>query len=148
MPYEVVVVAFTSVGKGAENIRTIFFSAELTPSKAPENVTFEQIDATTLNISWTPLTLFEAQGFPEYTVNLAAIMDADSRRKRQSNGDFSMTTNNSFVVFDDLSENTDYSVEVGVRTGDESTLVEASPINGIISIHIHIHIIDVYMVHD
>ena len=112
--------AFTSVGKGAENIRTIFFSEELTPMKAPENVTFEQIDATTLNISWTPLTLSEARGFPEYTVNLAAIMDADSRRKRQSNGYLSMTTNNSFVVFDNLSENTDYSVEVEVRTDNGS----------------------------
>ena len=115
-----VVVAFTSVGKGAENNRTIFFSAELTPLEAPMNVTFEQIDATTLNISWIPLTLFKARGFPEYTVNLAAIMDADSRRKRQSNSDLSMTTNNSFVVFDNLSENTDYSVEVEVRTDNGS----------------------------
>ena len=126
--------AFTSAGKGEENDRTVFFSEELVPSMAPENVTFKQIDATTLNISWIPLTLFEARGFPEYTVNLATIMDTNSRRKRQSSPDFSMTTNNTFVVFDGLSRNTDYSVEVGVRTGvrtgSGSILVEANPING------------------
>ena len=128
-----VVVAFTSVGKGEENSRIIFFSDELAPSKAPENVTFEQLNATSLNITWTPLTLFEARGFPEYTVNLAVIMDVSSRRKRQSNP-LSITTNNSFAVFTDLSENTDYSVGVGVRTGvrtgNESILLEANRTNG------------------
>ena len=60
VPYEVVVVAFTSVGKGVENDYTIFFSEELTPTKSPENVVFNQLNSTALNITWTPLTLFEA----------------------------------------------------------------------------------------
>ena len=116
VPYEVVVVAFTSVGRGEENDRITFFSEELEPSKAPENVTSTQLNETALNITWIPLTLEEARGFPEYRVSLAT-RDASSRRKRQSNPDLTITTNNSFAVFTDLSVNTDYSAVVGVRTG-------------------------------
>ena len=68
VPYEVVVVAFTSAGKGTENDYIIFFSEELAPTKSPENVVFQQINSTALNITWTPLTLFEARGFPIYRV--------------------------------------------------------------------------------
>ena len=124
--------AFTSVGKGAENNHTIFFSEELPPTKSPENVIFIRLNSTSLNISWTPLTLFEARGFPEYRVALATV-DTDSRRRRQSNLDFIVTTN-SFVVFTDLNENIDYSVVVGVRTGmrtgNISEFIEGIPING------------------
>ena len=132
VPYEVVVVAFTSAGKGAENDYVIFFSEELTPTKSPENVVFNQLNSTALNITWTPLTLFEARGFPEYRVVLTT--DTDSRRKRQSNSVSTITTN-SFAIFTDLNENTDYSVVVGVRTGVSmgnvtSGFVESSPING------------------
>ena len=132
VPYEVLVVAFTSVGKGAENDYIIFFSEELTPTKSPENVVFNQLNSTALNITWTPLTLFEARGFPEYRVVLTT--DTDSRRKRQSNSVSTITTN-SFAIFTDLNENTDYSVVVGVRTGVSmgnvtSGFLESSPING------------------
>ena len=127
VPYEVVVVAFTSVGKGAENDYIIFFSEELTPTKSPENVVFNQLNSTALNITWTPLTLFEARGFPEYRVVLTAT-DTNSHRKRQSNS-VSIITTNSFAIFTDLNENTDYSVVVGVRTGNMSIFVEGSPID-------------------
>ena len=62
-----VVVAYTNVGKGTEN-DYITFSKELQPTKSPENVNSKQLNLTSLNITWTPLTLFEAQGFPEYRV--------------------------------------------------------------------------------
>ena len=132
VPYEVVVVAFTHVGKGAENDYITFFSEELTPAKSPENVVFNQSNSTSLNITWTPLILFEARGFPEYRVVLTT--DTNSHRKRQSNSISTITTNN-FAIFTDLNENTDYSVVVGVRTGVSmvnatSRFVESSPING------------------
>ena len=134
VPYEMVVVAFTSAGKGTENDYITFFIEELTPTKSPENVMFQQINLTALNITWTPLTLFEAQGFPEYRVVL--VTDTSSRRKRQSDS-VSIITTNSFAVFIDLNENADYSVVVGVRTGMNmsnatSEFLEASPINGTI----------------
>ena len=127
VPYEVVVVAFTSAGKGAENDYIIFFSEELTPTKSPENVVFIQLNSTALNITWTPLTLFEARGFPEYRVVLTT--DTNSRRKRQSNS-VSIITTNSFAIFTDLNENTDYSVVVGVKTGNISEFVEGNLMNG------------------
>ena len=132
VPYEVVVVAFTSVGKGAENDYITFFSEELIPAKSPENVVFNQSNSTSLNITWTPLTLFEARGFPEYRVVLTT--DTNIHRKRQSNSISTITTNN-FAIFTDLNENTDYSVVVGVRTGVSmvnatSRFIESSPING------------------
>ena len=130
VPYEVVVVAFTSAGKGAENDYVIFFSEELSPTKSPENVVFQQINSTTLNITWTPLTLFEARGFPIYRVVLTT--DANNRRKRQSDS-ISVITTNSFAIITDLNENTDYSVAVGVTTVNSSEFVEGSPVNGILT---------------
>ena len=127
VPYEVVVVAFTSVGKGAENDYITFFSEELTPTKSPENVVFKQLNSTALNITWTPLTLFEARGFPEYRVVLT--IDTNSRRKRQSDP-VAIITTNSFAIFTDLNENTDYSVMVGVRAGNTYEFVDGSLMNG------------------
>ena len=129
VPYEVVVVAFTSAGKGAENNYITFFSEELTPTRSPGIAVFEQLNSTALNISWTPLTLFEARGFPQYRVVLTT-MDTNSRRKRQSSS-VSIITTNSFAIFTDLNENADYSAVVGVSTGNiTSEFVEATPING------------------
>ena len=88
---------------------------------------FNQLNSTALNITWTPLTLFETRGFPEYRVVLTAT-DTNSHRKRQSNS-VSIITTNSFAIFTDLNENTDYSVVVGVRTGNMSIFVEGSPID-------------------
>ena len=88
----------------------------------------KQLNLTALNITWIPLTLFEARGFPEYRVVLS-ITDGNNRRKRQSISD-SINATNSFAVFTGLNENVDYSVVVGVRTGNISSFVEGNPING------------------
>ena len=129
VPYEVVVVAFTSVGKGVENDYMVFFSEELSPTKPPDNVVSMLLNSTSLNITWTPLTLFEARGFSEYRVVLTQL-DTNSRRKRQSDTD-SIITTNSFATFTDLNENAEYSVQVEVRTGgNESEFVEGNSVNG------------------
>ena len=128
IPYEVVVVAFTSVGKGAKNNYKLFFSEELVPTKSPENIVSRPLNVTALNITWIPLTLFEARGFPEYRAVLTTI-NGNGRKKRQSISDFIITTN-SFAVFTGLNENVDYSVVVGVRTGNTTLFVEGNPING------------------
>ena len=132
VPYEVIVVAFTGAGKGAENDRKIFFVEELAPTKPPEDVDSKQLSSTSLNITWTLLTLFEARGFPEYRVVLTP-KNINRRRKRQSDADsvHTMMTENGFAVFTGLRENTDYTVVVGVRTGNMSEFLEADPIEGI-----------------
>ena len=131
VPYEVIVVAFTSAGKGEENDRKVFFTEELSPTKPPGDVDTKQLNLTSFNVTWTPLTLFEARGFPGYRV-VFTTKDGDSRRRRQSNADsvHIMMTGNGFAVFTDLRENTDYSVTVGVRTGNMSEFFEGDSIDG------------------
>ena len=63
-PYQVRVVAFTSVGMGVLGDYVVFFSEELTPTKPPKNVQANWLNSTATNVTWTPLNLFEAQGFP------------------------------------------------------------------------------------
>ena len=129
-----VVVALICTGKEEEN-RTVFFSQELSPTKSPDNVEFNQLNSTALNITWMPLTLFEAQGFPEYEVVLTPV--TNRRGKRQSDP-ITIITSNSFAVFSDLEENRDYSAVVGVRTGTNmmtgtnnmQEFIEASPVVG------------------
>ena len=123
-----VVVAFTSAGKGLENDYTIFFTKEFAPTKSPENVAFKQLNSTALNVTWTPLTLFEARGFPEYRVVLTTV-DINSQRKRQSDS-FEIITSNSFAIFTGLNENTVYSTMVGVRTDNSTEYVNSNSING------------------
>ena len=124
-----VVVALTCTGQGEENNDAIFFSEELAPTKQPEDIEFQQLNATALNVTWRPLTLFEAQGFPQYRVIL--MINTSNRRKRQSDS-ITIDTNNSFAVITDLNENTDYSAVVGVRTGANTMqeFLEASPVVG------------------
>jgi len=125
----VVVVAFTSVGKGEEDDDKIFFTEELLPTKPPGDVDFKQLSSFSFNISWTPLTLFEARGFPIYRAILVPVEpDINSRRRRQSNpNNKNIITNDNYAVFTDLRENTDYSVVVGVTTGNNS-FIEGEPI--------------------
>ena len=120
--------AFTSAGKGLENEYTVFFTKEFAPTKSPENVAFKQLNSTALNITWTPLTLFEARGFPEYRVVLTTV-DTNSKRKRQSNS-FQIITNNSFAIFTNLNENTVYSTIIGVTTGNSTEYVNSKSTNG------------------
>ena len=130
-----VVVALTCTGKGEENDRMVFFSEELPPNKSPEDVEHKQLNSTALNVTWTPLTLIEAQGFPQYRVVLTSV--AKRRRKRQSDP-ISIVTSDSFAVFSGLEENRDYSAVVGVRTGTNmmtgtdtmQEFIEASPVVG------------------
>ena len=51
--YQVVVVAYTSVRRGAENDSHVFFSKELSPTKSPDNVDFDPLTVTSVNITWT-----------------------------------------------------------------------------------------------
>ena len=126
-PYQVRVVAFTSVGMGALGDYVVFFSQELIPTKPPENVTVIYISGTSINVTWTPLSLFEAQGFPQYKVTI--LPTTESRQRRQSDP-ISVITTNSYAVFEDLDSNTKYSVEVGVTNSVTDTVVNSKPVEG------------------
>jgi len=117
-PYQVRVVAYNRVGLGVLGDYKVFFSEELAPTKAPENIQIKHLNATSVNVTWTPLTLFEAQGFPKYIVSLSPL-NSEGRRRKQTNP--TIVTSNSYAVFTNL--DTSYSVSVSVSTGDGSNSV-------------------------
>jgi len=129
VPYQVVVVAFSNAGRGAVNNFTVFFSQELTPIKTPENVDFIRLSVTSVNITWTPLTLFEARGFPEYNVTLKPF-STSSRNRRDFILIPPVITNNSFAIFVNLDSNNVYVVIIGVRTGASNQFNFADPNTG------------------
>jgi len=112
----VIVAAFTSAGRGKETYRYVFFSEEQTPIRAPENVKLER-SGTSVSVSWDPLSLFEARGFPVYTITLVPS-SGNSRVTRQSNdGTIRVTTNESYIVVGGLDPKVEYEVTVAVGTG-------------------------------
>ena len=118
VPYEVVVVAFTSAGRGEENVRVIFFVIELPPT-VPVNastVVIMQLSDTSLNITWKGLTLVEARGFPEYNITIILLVTNNSRKRQSPSNVISMITNNTFAVFEDLVSGGNYSPVIGVRS--------------------------------
>ena len=128
VPYQVVVVAFTSAGKGAKSDFETFFSQELNPTKVPADVNIARLDLATINVTWSPLTLVEAQGFPNYRVTLMPL-SSNNRNKRQMNI-ITMETNNTYVVFHNLVSTMAYSAVVGVRTGSSDMFMNAGPVAG------------------
>ena len=120
-PYRVKVVATTRAGKGVGNYWYTFFSEELTPLKAPENVAFER-SGTSVNISWELLTLFEARGFPTYTVTLVPSTSDDRVTRQSSDGVIRVTTNESNIVVGGLDPKVEYDVTVAVKTGGGKTI--------------------------
>ena len=123
-PYTVIVVAFTNAGRGEENDPYTFFSHEEPPERPPDDVEFERND-TTISVTWTPLSLFEARGFPVYTVTLTPIF---TRAKRQSNMDgmIMVKTNKTNVVIDGLDPNVEYSLTIAVETSSGEAITSKS----------------------
>ena len=124
-PYQVTVVAFTNAGRGALNDYIVFFSAELMPEMFPTNINYTRLNSASINVTWTQLSLFEAQGFPLYQ----AVLTEDSRNSVVTSD--IVTTNSSFALFTNLSSDQQYTLMVGVATGnDSSTFVYSDPLTG------------------
>lgn len=119
-----VVVAFTNAGRGEENDPYTFFSHEEPPQRAPDNITVIRND-TTIAITWEPLDLFEARGFPVYTVTLTPTF---TRSKRQSGSDgvIMVKTNTTHVLIEGLDPNIEYSLTVTVGTSSGEVMAPAS----------------------
>ena len=120
------VTAFSDGEMGVQNNFLSFFSKELSPLKPPDNIKIERLSPTTINVTWTPLSLFEAQGFPVYRVTL---MSTESRSKRQPSSS-TLTTQNSSALFTDLKSNQEYSLTVGVATNTLGIYTSSEPITG------------------
>ena len=113
--------ATTRAGKGKGNYWYTFFSEELTPLKAPENVVFER-SGTSVSVSWELLTLLEARGFPTYTITLAPSTSDDRFTRQSSDGVIRVTTNESNIVVGGLDPKVEYDVTVAVQTDGGRTI--------------------------
>ena len=86
----------------------------LTEPGAVSNVNFQRISPTSVNVSWTPLTLEEAKGFiTGYTVTLTP---STNDRRRQSPITMTARPDQSYVVFNGLSAEASYSISVSGST--------------------------------
>ena len=84
------------------------------PTVAVQNVVMNWInDNSAVHVSWTPLTLHEARGFPLYVVTYCPT--SLGRVSRDTNR---VTTTNSSVVSGGLDPTTPYSFMVDVYTGN------------------------------
>ena len=117
--------AYTSAGKGAENYRYTFFTKEEAPVQSPENIKIER-SGTSVSVSWDPLNLFEARGFPVYTVTLAPSSDNDRVTRQSNDGVLRVTTNESNIVVGGLDPKVEYGVTVAVGTGAGEMITEPS----------------------
>ena len=125
VPYQVRITAFSHEEMGLQNDFVVFFSKELSPTKIPDDIKFVRLSPTSINVTWTPLSLFEAQGFPIYKVTLTPTI-AESHSRRQSSSSVLITENN-FAVFTDLKANQEYSLTVGVATKGSSDFKSSQP---------------------
>ena len=124
VPYQVQVVAFNGVGRGRFYDYTIFFSKELDPLKPPEDIIILQLSQTSINVTWTPLSLFEARGFPMYT----AVLYVGNLTVKQSSEVIETTDN--FAVFKHLQAHIEYVVVVSVANNGSSAPLQSSLIVG------------------
>ena len=123
------VTAFSYEEIGVEGNFVVFFSKELSPVKTPDDIEFTRLSPTSINVTWSPLSLFEAQGFPIYKVTLIPI-STEFRSKRQSDSSVLITENN-FAVFTNLNSDQEYSLTVGVTTDASSDFTTSQPSKGI-----------------
>ena len=109
--------AFTSAGRGIENHPHTFFTQELGPIKPPQNIEFKR-SGTIITITWDPITLFEARGFPFYTVTLIPLSSVSSNGSAQPNYDekTSIATTETDIVIEDLDPKIEYSLIITVET--------------------------------
>ena len=114
---------------GLQNDFMVFFSKELSPVKTPENINYVRLNLTSINVTWTPLSLFEAQGFPIYKITLTPTTATNGRNKRQSSSSVLITQNN-FAVFTNLNSNQEYSLVVSVATEGSSNYTSSQPTQG------------------
>jgi len=119
------VVAFTSAGAGTENYGHTFFTEEEAPLRSPDNIEFER-SGTSVSVSWEPLSLFEARGFPVYTVTLVPSTNDDRVTRQSNNGVIRVTTNESNIVVGGLDPKVEYGVTVAVGTGAGEMTTEPS----------------------
>ena len=118
--------ALTNAGRGALHNDIVFFSEELIPEMFPANINYTRFNVTLVNVTWSTLSLFKAQGFSLYYV----ILRQSSTSGAGTTSDL-IATNKSFAIFSNVSIDQRYSVVVGVTIGNSrSVVVNSDPLTG------------------
>ena len=123
MPYQVTVVAFTNAGRGVESYPEIFFTSELGPIRAPENVKYERFGMT-ITVLWDPIPLIEVRGFPTYTVTLIPLSPVDNTTT--DDGIISVITNETDIANEELDPDVEYTLIVTVTTDTGEAATDGS----------------------
>ena len=115
---------------------SILFSSHTAPNVAVMNVMVERTSPTTMDVSWRPLTLFEARGFVTF-YSIAYTPTPNSRRQQASQDTMYMnaSADSDSVTIEGLDGDLTYSVTVsaGTRAGigveSDAVIVEAMPVS-------------------
>ena len=97
----------------SRNQCTDFILVQTVPAKPVENAVASRVDRGRVNISWTPLSLVEARGFPLYTVSY--MSDGDQVKN--------VITNESSVIIRGLNPHGTYifTIQVSTESGTGET---------------------------
>ena len=106
--------AYTSAGRGIESYPEIFFTGELGPIRAPENVKYERFGMI-ITVSWDPIPLIEVRGFPTYTVTLIPLSPVGNI-SNDDDGIISVPTNETNIASEELDPDLEYTLIVTVTT--------------------------------
>ena len=87
----------------------------LAPSTAPGNVEVIRLNGTSMNVSWVPLNLVEAQGFVQSYIITYTQANSGSRRRRQAQTQ-QVDGNASFAIVGGLQPGVAYEVTVSGMT--------------------------------
>ena len=124
-----VYLSFTSYYNGC-----YFISAETTD--VPKDVVvIRSLDGFSMNISWTPITLAKARGFPLYVITYSPLSSHKHAAMQAS-------TNESYVVISGLDPSQSYSVVISVQTsgGSVSSNASVTSLSPILTGNICIHL--------
>uniref|UniRef100_A0A1X7U1B7 Deleted in malignant brain tumors 1 protein n=1 Tax=Amphimedon queenslandica TaxID=400682 RepID=A0A1X7U1B7_AMPQE len=126
VPYIATITPFNTVGRGTPQTSDLFFTAQGAPSIGPANVVLTRVSDTSINVTWTPLTLSQARGeITFYQVTYEPVDRADSPVS------FNVSGSTSSAVLNNLRDTSKYRVSVAAFTeigiGPATTVSETSP---------------------
>ena len=93
------------------------------PQIAPTGLTFTRLNKSHVELSWTALSLYEARGFPIYTVFVRASEQTGWERELKTE-----PASSTFIIVGVLEEGIEYEVQVRVTTAASDSTGLASDI--------------------
>ena len=96
------------------------YISHIAPLQQLQNVTAARVNATTMRVSWIPLTLVQARGFFRTRIN---YQPRGNRKRQTDSGTVDVDGNQGFVIIDGLTSGVTYDVSAvpfNMESGQES----------------------------